>query len=72
MAQQGHPPRGPAPRHQPGNNVGLADQELLVSTFDSEAVVNDSYAVDADLYLRTPADVAAGEYASVLTLSLFE
>ncbi|MFC6023391.1 twin-arginine translocation signal domain-containing protein [Plantactinospora solaniradicis] len=57
---------------QPGNNVGLVDQELLVSTFDSEAVVNDAYSVDADLYLRTPADVAAGEYASVLTLSLFE
>ncbi|MFC0527480.1 hypothetical protein [Phytohabitans kaempferiae] len=57
---------------QPGNNVGLVDQELLVSTFDSEAVANDAYSVDADLYLRTPADVAAGEYTSTLTLSLFE
>ncbi|MGX7672439.1 hypothetical protein [Plantactinospora sp. DSM 117369] len=57
---------------QPGNNVGLVDQELLVSTFDSGAVAGDAYSVNADLYLRTPADVAAGEYASTLTLSLFE
>ncbi|AVT37857.1 hypothetical protein [Plantactinospora sp. BB1] len=57
---------------QPGNNVGLVDQELLVSTFDSGAVAGDSYSVDADLYLRTPVDVPAGEYASTLTLSLFE
>jgi len=57
---------------QPGNNVGLVDQELLVSTFDSEAVTGDSYAVNANLYLRAPADVAAGSYTSTLTLSLFE
>jgi hypothetical protein len=57
---------------QPGNNVGLVDQELLVSTFDSGAVAGDAYSVNADLYLRTPADVAAGSYASTLTLSLFE
>jgi hypothetical protein len=57
---------------QPGNNVGLVDQELLVSTFDSEAVTGDAYSVDADLYLRTPAEVAAGSYTSTLTLSLFE
>jgi hypothetical protein len=57
---------------QPGNNVGLTDQELLVSTFDSETVAGDSYSVNADLNLRTPADVAAGEYRSTLTLSLFE
>ncbi|KXK61186.1 hypothetical protein AWW66_14850 [Micromonospora rosaria] len=57
---------------QPGNNVGLVDQELLVSTFDSTAVATDSYSVDAGLYLRTPADVAAGSYTSTLTLSLFE
>ncbi|MET8202756.1 hypothetical protein [Micromonospora taraxaci] len=56
----------------PGNNVGLVDQELLVSAFDSEAVASDSYSVNADLYLRTPAEVAAGEYTSTLTLSLFE
>ncbi|GIJ25212.1 hypothetical protein Vqi01_03740 [Micromonospora qiuiae] len=57
---------------QPGNNVGLVDQELLVSTFDSGAVAGGEYTVDAELFLRTPADVAAGEYASTLTLSLFE
>ncbi|MDG4798032.1 hypothetical protein [Micromonospora sp. WMMD1082] len=57
---------------QPGNNVGLVDQELLVSTFDSGAVAGAEYAVNADLFLRTPADVAAGAYTSTLTLSLFE
>lgn len=57
---------------QPGNNVGLVDQELLVSTFDSGAVAGDAYTVDADLFLRTPADVTAGSYTSTLTLSLFE
>ncbi|MEU6025076.1 hypothetical protein [Micromonospora sp. NPDC047134] len=57
---------------QPGNNVGLVDQELLVSTFDSGAVTPGEYTVDADLFLRTPADVAAGAYTSTLTLSLFE
>lgn len=57
---------------QPGNNVGLVDQELLVSTFDSGAVAGDSYSVNANLNLRTPADVAAGSYTSTLTLSLFE
>lgn len=57
---------------QPGNNVGLVDQELLVSTADSVTVAGDEYSVNADLFLRTPAEVAAGEYASTLTLSLFE
>ncbi|WDZ83758.1 hypothetical protein [Micromonospora cathayae] len=57
---------------QPGNNVGLVDQELLVSSFDSGTTAGDAYAVNADLFLRTPADVAAGEYTSTLTLSLFE
>jgi len=57
---------------QPGNNVGLVDQELLVSTFDSEAVTGDAYSANAELFLRTPADVAPGTYTSTLTLSLFE
>jgi hypothetical protein len=57
---------------QPGNNVGLVDQELLLSTFDSKTVASDSYSVNADLYLRTPEGVAAGSYTSTLTLSLFE
>jgi hypothetical protein len=57
---------------QPGNNVGLTDQELLVSTYDSASVTGDAYSVNADLFLRTPADVEAGSYRSKLTLSLFE
>jgi hypothetical protein len=57
---------------QPGNNVGLVDQELLVSTFDSEAVTGDAYSVNANLFLRAPVQVAAGSYTSTLTLSLFE
>jgi len=57
---------------QPGNNVGLVDQELLVSTFDSEAVTGDAYSVNADLFLRTPVAAAAGSYTSTMTLSLFE
>jgi hypothetical protein len=60
------------PPTQPGNNVGLVDQELLVSTFDSGEVAGDAYTVTADLYLRTPADVAPGQYSSTITLSLFE
>jgi hypothetical protein len=57
---------------QPGNNVGLVDQELLVSTYDSAEVAGGAYTVNADLNLHTPADVAAGSYKSTLTLSLFE
>lgn len=57
---------------QPGNNVGLVDQELLVSTYDSGEVAGGEYTVNADLNLRTPADVAAGSYRATLTLSLFE
>jgi hypothetical protein len=57
---------------QPGNNVGLVDQELLVSTYDSAEVTGGAYTVDAGLTLRTAADVAAGSYRSTLTLSLFE
>ena len=57
---------------QPGNNVGLVDQELLVSTYDSAEVTGGAYTVNAGLSLRTPADVAAGSYRATLTLSLFE
>jgi hypothetical protein len=57
---------------QPGNNVGLVDQELLVSTFSSVDVTGDSYTVNANLFLRTQASVAPGVYTSTLTLSLFE
>ncbi|MFG1994047.1 hypothetical protein ACGFJ7_29155 [Actinoplanes sp. NPDC048988] len=57
---------------QPGNNVGLVDQELLVSTYDSGEVTGGAYTVNAGLNLRTPADVPAGSYHAKLTLSLFE
>lgn len=57
---------------QPGNNVGLVDQELLVSTFDSAAAGAGAYSVNADLYLRVVPDVAGGSYTATLTLSLFE
>ncbi|WP_169985029.1 hypothetical protein [Microbispora sp. H10836] len=51
-------------------NVGLEGQELLVSTANSADEIGTSQ-VNADLALRTSVDVAAGEYHSTLTLSLF-
>lgn len=55
------------------DNVGLVDQELLALAIDSgEAQTDGSWTANADLFLKTPATVAAGSYASVLTLSLFE
>jgi hypothetical protein len=55
------------------DNVGLVDQELLALAIDSgEAQTDGSWTANADLFLKTPADVEAGSYASVLTLSLFE
>ncbi|WP_182903482.1 hypothetical protein [Microbispora sp. H10830] len=50
--------------------VGLKGQELLVSTANSADEIGTSK-VNADLALRTSPDVAAGEYHSTLTLSLF-
>ncbi|NUO97198.1 MAG: hypothetical protein HOW71_32355 [Nonomuraea sp.] len=50
--------------------VGLQGQELLVSTANSADEIG-TWQVNADLALRTPVDVAAGEYHSTLTLSLF-
>ncbi|MBB2747282.1 UNVERIFIED_ORG: hypothetical protein FHR35_007161 [Microbispora rosea subsp. rosea] len=49
---------------------GLQGQELLVSTANSSDEIGTSQ-VNADLALRTSTDVAAGEYHSTLTLSLF-
>ncbi|WP_238011762.1 hypothetical protein KZZ52_13325 [Dactylosporangium sp. AC04546] len=51
--------------------VGLQGQELLVSTANA-ADETGSWEVNADLVLRTPVDVPAGEYHSTLTLSLFD
>ncbi|MGR6920417.1 hypothetical protein ACU635_39805 [[Actinomadura] parvosata] len=50
--------------------VGLQGQELLVSTANSADEIG-TWQVNADLALRTPVDVAAGEYHSTVTLSLF-
>ncbi|GAA0402239.1 hypothetical protein Acor_60270 [Acrocarpospora corrugata] len=50
--------------------VGLQGQELLVSIADSAEEIG-THQVNANLALRTPVDVAAGEYHSTLTLSLF-
>ncbi|WP_327045295.1 hypothetical protein OG320_26835 [Microbispora sp. NBC_01189] len=50
--------------------VGLQGQELLVSAANSADEIGTSK-VNADLALRTALDVAAGEYHSTLTLSLF-
>lgn len=55
------------------NAVGLVDQEFLVYAADSGAVVEEgSWSASADLFLRTPTDVAPGSYSATLTLSLFE
>ncbi|MFE2756951.1 hypothetical protein ACFXGA_33640 [Actinosynnema sp. NPDC059335] len=51
--------------------VGLQGQELLVSTANA-ADETGSWDVNADLVLRTPVDVQAGQYHSTLTLSLFD
>ncbi|WP_435735438.1 hypothetical protein V5D56_11255 [Cellulosimicrobium sp. PMB13] len=57
----------------PGNNVGLVNEEFLVSTFSSAGVAEQgAFSLDADLFLRTGTDVEAGSYTSTLTLSLFE
>jgi len=53
--------------------VGLVDQELLAIALDSQGVAAEgSWSVTAGLTLKTEADVAPGDYSSVLTLSLFE
>ena len=55
------------------DNVGLVDRELLAMAMDSAGVVDaGSWSAQADLRLKTPIDQAAGDYTSVLTLSLWE
>lgn len=55
------------------DNVGLVDKELLAMTMDSAAVVDTgSWSAQANLLLKTPVDQTAGDYSSVLTLSLWE
>lgn len=58
---------------QAPDNVGLKDEELFAMASDSGAIATEgSWTATADLTLRVPADVAAGAYASKITLSLFE
>ncbi|GAA1825099.1 hypothetical protein [Agromyces salentinus] len=55
------------------DNVGLVDQELFASAYDSgEIAPEGSWTANADLFLRTPATVDAGQYTGTITLSLFE
>lgn len=55
------------------NNVGLVGEELLALALDSgEARVQGVWQADADLFLKTPADVAPGSYSATLTLTLWE
>ena len=57
----------------PGNNVGLAGEELLALAFDSgEARPVGSWSANAALKLKTDVDVAPGAYASTITLTLWE
>ncbi|WP_395244263.1 hypothetical protein ACGGZK_00210 [Agromyces sp. MMS24-K17] len=60
---------------QPGNNTGLVSgEDLLFLSLDSAEAqaAQGSWSTTAALKLKTPANVAAGSYSSLLTLSLFE
>jgi hypothetical protein len=53
--------------------AGLIDAELLAMAWDSAtAAPTGEWSATADLTLKTEATVAAGNYTSTLTLSLFE
>ncbi|WP_194409560.1 hypothetical protein [Microbacterium cremeum] len=55
------------------NNVGLAGEELLSLALDSgQARAVGTWNANADLYLKTPRDVAPGSYSATLTLTLWE
>jgi hypothetical protein len=57
----------------PPNNVGLVGEELLALTLDSnDARPVGEWQANADLFLKTPVDVAPGSYSATLTLSLWE
>ncbi len=58
---------------QAPNNVGLVGEELLALALDSgEARTVGQWQANAGLTLKTPADVAPGNYAATLTLTLWE
>ena len=54
--------------------VGLVDEELLAiaPNMTAEGTPNGVWTAKANLFLKTPADVAPGAYKSVLTLTLWE
>lgn len=55
------------------HNVGLVDQELLAMAWNSKDQLEEgSWTANAELFLRTEANVEPGSYSSKLTLSLFE
>jgi hypothetical protein len=57
----------------PPNNVGLVGEELLALSLDStEARPVGEWQANADLFLKTPVDVAPGSYSATLTLTLWE
>lgn len=71
--QQGLVSEGIAVEPAIDGGAGLVDRELLVSTFDSGDVAPEgTFSANANLVLKTPADVAPGAYAATITLSLFE
>ena len=52
---------------------GLTGQELLALAMESnEAHAIGEWEANADLFLKTPADVAPGSYSATITLSLWE
>jgi len=53
--------------------VGLVDQELLATAANSGEIASEGqWTATANLFLRTPATITAGDYTANLTLSLFE
>ncbi|MDR0959309.1 MAG: hypothetical protein LBM23_02975 [Propionibacteriaceae bacterium] len=55
------------------DNVGLVGEELLSLALDSaSARPTGSWDANADLVLKTPADVAPGDYSATITLTLWE
>lgn len=55
------------------NGVGLTGEELLALSLDSgDARPTGSWSANADLFLKTPSDVAPGSYSATLTLTLWE
>lgn len=58
---------------QAPGNVGLVAEELLALALDSTAARTvGEWQANADLFLKTPVDVAPGSYSATLTLTLWE